>query len=126
MKKIAGPLKVDQAQYRELEAFAKFGSDLDASTLAILDKGSKNVEILKQKQYSPVPVEKQIAIIYCGTRGLLRDVPVHKVRNFEVDFIETLELKYRAVLDSLRDGNLSAEITDTLEKVAAEAASRYK
>jgi F-type H+-transporting ATPase subunit alpha len=126
MKKIAGPLKVDQAQYRELEAFAKFGSDLDASTLAILDKGSKNVEILKQKQYSPVPVEKQIAIIYCGTRGLLRDVPVHKVRNFEIDFIETLELKYRNILDSLRDGNLAADVTDTLEKVAAEVATRYK
>ena len=126
MKKIAGPLKVDQAQYRELEAFAKFGSDLDASTLAILDKGAKNVEILKQKQYSPVSVEKQIAIIYCGTRGLLRDVPVHKVKSFEVDFIETLELKHRDVLDLLRDGNLNNEITDTLEKVAAEVASRFK
>ncbi len=126
MKKIAGPLKVDQAQYRELEAFAKFGSDLDASTLAILDKGAKNVEILKQKQYSPVPVEKQIAIIYCGTRGLLRDVPVSKVKSFEVDFIEYLELKHRAVLDSLRDGNLDNEITETLEKVAAEVALKYK
>jgi F-type H+/Na+-transporting ATPase subunit alpha len=126
MKKIAGPLKVDQAQYRELEAFAKFGSDLDASTLAILDKGAKNVEILKQKQYSPVPVEKQIAIIYCGTRGLLRDVPVHKVKSFEADFIETLDLKHRVILDSLRDGLLNNEITDTLEKVAAEVAQRYK
>jgi F-type H+-transporting ATPase subunit alpha len=126
MKKIAGPLKVDQAQYRELEAFAKFGSDLDASTLAILDKGAKNVEILKQKQYSPVPVEKQIAIIYCGTRGLLRDVPVSKVKSFETDFIEYLELKHRAVLDGLRDGNLTSEITDTLEKVAAEVALKYK
>ena len=126
MKKIAGPLKVDQAQYRELEAFAKFGSDLDASTLAILDKGAKNVEILKQKQYSPVSVEKQIAIIYCGTRGLLKDVPVHKVKSFEIDFIEYLELKHRAVLDFLRDGGLNNEITDTLEKVAAEVALKYK
>jgi F-type H+-transporting ATPase subunit alpha len=126
MKKIAGPLKVDQAQYRELEAFAKFGSDLDASTLAILDKGAKNVEILKQKQYSPVPVEKQVAIIYCGTRGLLRDVPVNKVKSFETDFIEYLELKYRGILDSLRDGMLNNEITDTLEKVAAEIALKYK
>jgi F-type H+-transporting ATPase subunit alpha len=126
MKKIAGTLKVDQAQYRELEAFAKFGSDLDASTLAILDKGAKNVEILKQKQYSPVPVEKQIAIIYCGTKGLLRDVPVHKVKNFESDFIELLELKHRDILDSLRDGNLNTEITDTLEKVAAEVAMKFK
>jgi len=126
MKKIAGPLKVDQAQYRELEAFAKFGSDLDASTLAILDKGAKNVEILKQKQYSPVPVEKQIAIIYCGTRGLLKDVPVHKVKSFEADFIEFLELKHRPVLDSLRDGKLTTEITDALDKVAAEIALKYK
>jgi F-type H+-transporting ATPase subunit alpha len=126
MKKIAGPLKVDQAQYRELEAFAKFGSDLDASTLAILDKGAKNVEILKQKQYSPVPVEKQIAIIYCGTRGLLKDVPVHKVKSFEADFIEFLELKHRALLDNLRDGKLNTEITDTLDKVAAEIALKYK
>jgi F-type H+-transporting ATPase subunit alpha len=126
MKKIAGPLKVDQAQYRELEAFAKFGSDLDASTLAILDKGAKNVEILKQKQYSPVPVEKQIAIIYCGTRGLLRDVPYNKVKSFETDFIEYLELKHRPVLDALRDGTLNSEITDTLEKVAADIASKYR
>jgi F-type H+-transporting ATPase subunit alpha len=117
---------VDQAQYRELEAFSKFGSDLDASTLAILDKGAKNVEILKQKQYSPIPVEKQIAIIYCGTKGLLRDVPVNKVKSFESDFIELLELKHRDVLDSLRDGNLSTEITDTLEKVAAEVVMKFK
>ena len=126
MKKIAGTLKVDQAQYRELEAFAKFGSDLDASTLAILDKGSKNVEILKQKQYSPVPVEKQIAIIFCGTRGLLRDVPIHKVKSFEADFIEYLESKHKPVLDLLKEGTLNNEITDTLEKAAAEIAMRYK
>jgi len=126
MKKIAGTLKVDQAQYRELEAFAKFGSDLDASTLAILDKGSKNVEILKQKQYSPVSVEKQIAIIFCGTRGLLRDVPIHKVKSFETDFIEYLESKHKPVLDSLKEGTLNNEITDTLEKAAAEVAMRYK
>lgn len=126
MKKIAGTLKVDQAQYRELEAFAKFGSDLDAATLAILDKGAKNVEILKQKQYSPVSVEKQIAIIYCGTRGLLKDVPVNRVKEFEIDFIEALEMKHRNVLDSLRDGNLSNEITDTLDRVAAETALKFK
>ena len=126
MKKIAGTLKVDQAQYRELEAFAKFGSDLDAATLAILDKGAKNVEILKQKQYSPVSVEKQIAIIYCGTRGLLKDVPVNRVKEFEVDYIEALEMKHRNVLDSLRDGNLSNEITDTLDRVAAETALKFK
>ena len=88
MKKIAGTLKVDQAQYRELEAFSKFGSDLDASTLAILNKGAKNVEILKQGQYAPIPIEKQIAIIYCGTMGLLKDVPINKVKSFEREFIE--------------------------------------
>jgi F-type H+-transporting ATPase subunit alpha len=126
MKKIAGTLKVDQAQYRELEAFSKFGSDLDAATLAILDKGAKNVEILKQKQYSPVLVEKQIAIIYCGTRGLLRDVPVSKVKEFEHDFIEALEMKHQKVLDSLREGNLNNEITDTLDRVAAETALKFK
>ncbi len=118
MKKIAGTLKVDQAQYRELEAFSKFGSDLDASTLAILNKGAKNVEILKQAQYSPIPVEKQIAIIYCGTMGLLKDVPVNKVREFENEFLEFLELKHRNILNLLAEGTLNNEITNTLEKVA--------
>ncbi len=126
MKKIAGTLKVDQAQYRELEAFSKFGSDLDASTLAVLNKGSKNVEILKQHQYAPVPVEKQIAIIYCGTMGLLKDVPVNKVKEFEKEYIEFLEIKHRDVLDSLRDGILNNDITKTLEKVALEMAAKYK
>jgi len=126
MKKIAGTLKVDQAQYRELEAFSKFGSDLDAATLSILNKGAKNVEILKQGQYSPVEVEKQIAIIYCGTRGLLKDVPLSKVKDFENDFIELLEMKHRNVLDSLRDGVLNDDITKTLESVAAEITLKYK
>jgi F-type H+-transporting ATPase subunit alpha len=125
MKKIAGTLKVDQAQYRELEAFSKFGSDLDAATLAILNKGSKNVEILKQGQYSPVPVEKQVAIIYCGTMGLLKDVPVHSVKEFEKEYIEFLELKHRDVLENLRDGVLNSEITTTLEKAAMEIAMKY-
>ena len=126
MKKIAGTLKVDQAQFRELEAFSKFGSDLDATTLAILNKGSKNVEILKQGQYAPVPVEKQIAIIYCGTMGLLKDVPVSKVKEFEKEYIEFLDLKHRSVLDNLRDGILNNDITGTLEKVAAELTAKYK
>ena len=126
MKKIAGTLKVDQAQYRELEAFSKFGSDLDASTLAILNKGAKNVEILKQGQYAPVPVEKQIAIIYCGTMGLLRDVPVDKVKSFENEYIEYLDLKHRDILDNLRDGVLNSDITGVLEKVAAELTAKYK
>jgi F-type H+-transporting ATPase subunit alpha len=126
MKKIAGTLKVDQAQYRELEAFAKFGSDLDASTLAILDKGAKNVEILKQGQYVPIPVEKQIAIIYCGTHGLLREVPLDRVREFEHDFIEYLERKHSDILKSLSEGTLNDKITDTLDKVAAEIILKFK
>ncbi len=125
MKKIAGTLKVDQAQYRELEAFSKFGSDLDASTLAILNKGAKNVEILKQGQYAPVPVEKQVAIIYCGTMGLLKDVPIAKVKEFEKDYIEFLEMKHRDVLDNLRDGILNDTITKTLETVAREMTAKY-
>jgi len=126
MKKIAGTLKVDQAQYRELEAFSKFGSDLDASTLAILNKGAKNVEILKQGQYAPIPIEKQIAIIYCGTMGLLKDVPISKVKSFEIEFIEMLELKHRDTLDSLRDGALNDDITKVLENVAADLVAKYR
>jgi F-type H+-transporting ATPase subunit alpha len=126
MKKIAGTLKVDQAQYRELEAFSKFGSDLDASTLAILNKGAKNVEILKQGQYAPVAIEKQVAIIYCGTLGLLKDVPTNKVKSFEIEFIEYLQLKHRDVLDNLRDGILNNDITKVLEKVASELVIKYR
>jgi F-type H+-transporting ATPase subunit alpha len=126
MKKIAGTLKVDQAQYRELEAFSKFGSDLDASTLAILNKGAKNVEILKQGQFAPIPIEKQIAIIYCGTMGLLKDVPINKVKSFEIEFIELLELKHQDTLDSLRDGILNDDITKVLEKVAGDLVLKYR
>lgn len=126
MKKIAGTLKVDQAQYRELEAFSKFGSDLDASTLATLNKGAKNVEILKQPQYAPIPVEKQVAIIYCGTMGLLKDVPINQVRNFEREFIEILSLKHRNVLDQLRDGVINNDVTSVIEKVAADVAMKYR
>lgn len=126
MKKIAGTLKVDQAQYRELEAFSKFGSDLDATTMAILNKGAKNVQILKQGQYAPVPVEKQVAIIYCGTMGLLKDVPSEKVKDFETEFLEYLNLKHRNVLDSLRDGILNSEITDVLEKVATDLVLKFR
>ena len=126
MKKIAGTLKVDQAQYRELEAFSKFGSDLDAATLAILNKGAKNVEILKQGQYAPMPVEKQVAIIFCGTMGLLRDVPVNKVKEFENEYLEYLELKHRDVLDQLGAGVINDSITATLEKTAHELVQKYK
>jgi F-type H+/Na+-transporting ATPase subunit alpha len=125
MKKVAGTLKLDQAQFRELEAFAKFGSDLDAATMAVLDKGYKNVEILKQPQYSPSAVEEQIAIIYCGTKGLLSKVPVDKVEEFENDFLEYLRLKHADLLAELRKGNLSDEITGVLEKVAKETAVKY-
>ena len=126
MKKIAGTLKLDQAQFRELEAFAKFGSDLDAATMRILDKGRKNVEILKQGQYAPTKIEHQIAIIYCGTKELLRNVPVDKVKEFEIDFLEIMELQHRAILDELRDGKLSDKIEDTIRKVAAEVSEKYK
>ncbi|HOU96352.1 MAG TPA: F0F1 ATP synthase subunit alpha [Bacteroidales bacterium] len=126
MKKIAGTLKVDQAQYRELEAFAKFGSDLDPVTLSIIDKGSKNVEILKQGQYNPMPVERQIAIIYCGVTGLLKDVPVIRVREFERDYIEYLETNHKDVLNALAEGTLNDQITDILNKAAAETALKFK
>jgi len=125
MKKVAGTLRLDQANYRELEAFSKFGSDLDLATLAVLNKGAKNVEILKQGQYAPVAVEKQVAIIYCGTRGLLRDVPVEKVKEFEADFIEMLEIKHKNVLDTLKAGKLTDEVEDTLKKVASEISTKY-
>lgn len=126
MKKISGTLKLDQAQFRELEAFSKFGSDLDAATMRVLDKGRKNVEILKQGQYSPVKVEHQAAIIYCGTKELLRHVPVEKVKEFEADFLESMEMSHRSVLDELKKGKLTAEIEETIRKVAAETAEKYK
>src|SRR6201993_1804634 len=126
MKKVAGTLKLDQAQYRELEAFAKFGSDLDAATKYVLDKGSRNVEILKQAQYSPVPVEKQVAIIYLGTKGLLRDVPVNKVPEFEAEFLGVLDAKYKNTLADLKAGKLSDDAIATLEKVGSELSKKYK
>lgn len=125
MKKVAGTLKLDQAQYRELEAFSKFGSDLDASTKAVLDKGARNVEILKQGQYSPLRVEQQIAIIYCGTKGLLRAVPVNKVKEFEADFLAYLEAKHKNVLNELKAGKLTDEITNVLEAVAKDLSGKY-
>jgi F-type H+-transporting ATPase subunit alpha len=125
MKKIAGTLKLDQAQFRELEAFSKFGSDLDAATMRVLDKGRKNVEILKQPQYAPLKVEHQVAIIYCGVKELMRDIPVEKVKAFERDFLELMEMQYRSVLDKLRAGILTDAETQTIEKAAAEVAERY-
>ncbi len=126
MKKVAGTLKLDQAQYEELAAFAKFGSDLDAATQSILEKGKRNVEILKQPQYSPVPVEKQIAIIYLGTKGLLMDVPVAKVREFEHAFLATLEQEHADILDNLRAGKLEKSDLEQLEALAKQMTSQYK
>jgi F-type H+-transporting ATPase subunit alpha len=126
MKKVAGTLKLDQAQYRELEAFSKFGSDLDAATKAVLDKGSRNVEILKQGQYSPLTVEQQVAILYIGTKGLLKNVPVNKVRDFEKDFLNLMEAQHKNVLNDLKAGKLTDEITTTIEKVAADLTGKYK
>ncbi|MEI6348767.1 MAG: F0F1 ATP synthase subunit alpha [Bacteroidota bacterium] len=126
MKKIAGTLKIDQAQYRELEAFSKFGSDLDASTKSVLDKGARNVQILKQPQYSPMPVENQVAIIYCGTKGLLQKVPVNKVQDFELEFIHHLEGKHAELLASLKAGILNDEITKSLETICAEISHKYE
>jgi len=126
MKKVAGTLKLDQAEYRELEAFAKFGSDLDPATQAVLSKGERNVEILKQGQYKPMPVGKQIAIIYCGTKGLLKGVPVEKVRDFEKEFLEKMEVEQGDVLESLEEGTLTDELTKKVEQVAKEVAENYK
>jgi F-type H+-transporting ATPase subunit alpha len=125
MKKVAGTLKLDQAQYRELEAFAKFGSDLDASTLNTIEKGKRNVEILKQAESDPFPVEKQIAIIYAGTKNLMREVPIENIKDFQHDYLSLLDAKYRAELDILKSGKINDDITDILEKVAQEAASKY-
>jgi F-type H+-transporting ATPase subunit alpha len=126
MKKVAGTLKLDQAQYRELEAFSKFGSDLDASTKAVLDKGARNVEILKQPQYSPFRVEDQIAIIYLGTKGLLMDVPMAKVREFEADFLSTMRANHPQVLEALKAGKFDDSLTDVLSATAKQLVARYK
>jgi F-type H+/Na+-transporting ATPase subunit alpha len=126
MKKIAGTLKLDQAQFRELEAFSKFGSDLDATTMAVLDKGRKNVELLKQNQYSPMSVEKQIAVIYCGTKGLLSEIPVEKVKEFEFEFLEYMELKEKKTLAALAQGKLTDEISGKIEEAAKEIIEKLK
>ncbi len=126
MKKIAGTLKIDQAQFRELEAFSKFGSDLDPVTLSVIDKGRKNVEILKQNEHSPVLVENQAAIIYCGTNGLLKDIPISKVSAFEKDFVEFLNLDHKDIMSRLAKGELSDDITEVLKKVTKEISEKYK
>ncbi|HRE96787.1 MAG TPA: F0F1 ATP synthase subunit alpha, partial [Flavobacteriales bacterium] len=125
MKKVAGTLKLDQAQYRELEAFAKFGSDLDAATKSVLEKGKRNVEILKQREGSPMSVEKQVAVIYLGTRGLMSNVPVNKIKAFEEEFVAFLDTKHRNILDDLRAGKFTDEITAILESVCKELSAKY-
>jgi F-type H+-transporting ATPase subunit alpha len=126
MKKVSGTLKLDQAAYRELEAFAKFGSDLDAATLNVIEKGKRNVEILKQNENTPFTVEDQIAIIYAGSKNLLRDVPVEKVKEFERDYIELLNAQHRGVLDTLKSGKLTDEVIATLTSVAADLSAKYR
>ncbi len=126
MKKVSGTLKLDQAQYRELEAFAKFGSDLDAATKSVLAKGSRNVEILKQNQFAPFRVEQQVAIIYAGTKGLLSDVPVNKVKEFETEFLQFMESKHKDILNALAAGKIDDSITDVIEKTAKELSAKYK
>lgn len=125
MKKVAGTLKLDQAQYRELEAFAKFGSDLDAATKSVLEKGSRNVEILKQPQYSPVTVEKQVAIIHLGTSNLMRNIPVNKVREFEAAYLEYLDAKHKDTLESLRKGVIDDAVKAVLNAACAEISKSY-
>jgi F-type H+-transporting ATPase subunit alpha len=125
MKKVAGTLKLDQAQYRELEAFAKFGSDLDAATKSVLDKGARNVEILKQAEGDPFTVENQIAIIYAGSKGLLTNVPINKVKEFEKEYLNYLNAKHRDTLDQLKAGKFDENITSVLDKVAKELSSKY-
>ena len=126
MKKVAGTLKIDQAQYRELEAFTKFSGDMDPVTALTIDKGQKNVRLLVQPQYCPMPVEKQVAILYCGTHGLLHNVPLDKVTEFEERFLSSLELNHRAdVLDVLKAGMINDEVMKILEDVAATVAKQF-
>jgi F-type H+-transporting ATPase subunit alpha len=125
MKKVAGTLKLDQAQYREMEAFSKFGGDLDAATKAVLDKGARNVEILKQAQFSPYAAEKQVAMIYLGTQGLLREVPVKNVRAFEEAFLHEMEVRLPDVLADFKKGNLTDENIKRMVTLANELKPRF-
>jgi F-type H+-transporting ATPase subunit alpha len=126
MKKVAGTLKLDQALYRELEAFSKFGGDLDAATKSVIDKGARNVEILKQGQYQPAAVEKQVAIIYLGTQGLLRDLPVKSVKEFEEQFLSEMESKHPEILAEFKKGNLPEEGLKTMTAFAQSLIAQYK
>ena len=125
MKKVSGTLKLDQAQYKELEAFAKFGSDLDAATLAVISKGERNVEILKQPVNSPLPVEAQVAMIYSGTENLLRNVPIRKVKEFQIEYVDFLRNKHPEVMAALKAGKIDDQLTGVLKQVATDLASKY-
>ena len=125
MKKVAGTLKLDQAQYRELEAFSKFGSDLDAATKSVLEKGARNVEMLKQAQFSPQTVENQIAMIYLGTKNKLRNIPVNKIREFEEAYVSHLEQKHKDVLNLLKSGKIDDNVTSVLEAAGEEISKNY-
>ena len=125
MKKVSGTLKLDQAQFRELEAFAKFGSDLDAATKLTIERGKRNLEILKQPAFSPVSVEHQVALIYISTSGLLDSVPVNQVKNFEKEFLNLLTLQHAATLADIKKGKIDDSITSVLKKVSNELSSRY-
>ncbi len=120
MKKVSGTLKIDQAQFRELEAFSKFGSDLDAATQAILEKGRRNVQMLIQAQSSPMKVEEEVAMIYCGVNNLMKSLPLNKIAEFEKKYISNLNYDHADVMDRIKQGQLDDEITDILKKVAAE------
>ncbi|MDE6261878.1 MAG: F0F1 ATP synthase subunit alpha, partial [Muribaculaceae bacterium] len=123
----AGTLKIDQAQFRELESFTKFGGDMDAVTARVIDKGRKNERLLIQPQYKPWPVEEQVAVIYCGTKGLLENVPMDKINEFQDRFLMVLRSSYQSqVLDAIRAGQLTDEITEILTKVAQETAAQYQ
>ena len=126
MKKVAGTLKLDQAAFRELEAFSKFGSDLDAATLNVIEKGRRNVEILKQAENDPYTVEDQIAVIYAGSKNLMRNVPVNKIKEFERDYLEMLNVKHRNTLDDLKAGKLTDDAIDVMTTVAADLSAKYK
>ena len=120
-----GTLKLDQAQFRELEAFAKFGSDLDAATLNVIEKGRRNVEILKQAQNDPFTVEDQVAIIYAGSKNLLRNVPVEKVKEFQNDYLTILRTKHQDVLNELKRGKLTDNVIQTLQAVSKDLSDKY-
>jgi len=125
MKKVSGTLKLDQAQYKELEAFAKFGSDLDAATMAVISKGERNVELLKQPVNSPLPVENQVAMIYAGTENLLRNIPIKKVKEFQVEYVDFLKNKHPEVMAALKSGKIDDQLTDVLKQVATELSAKY-